>query len=68
MYFRTRPKNPDLLLRVGLATLVVASLVNLFVRPAPGMGADVVDAAKGFLYGVAIATMLLSVVWRRRMR
>lgn len=68
MLLRAGFKNWKLLRQIGLSALVVASLVNLFWHASPGVGADVVDAVKGFLYGVSIATLLLSIVWQRRMR
>ena len=68
MLFRTRFTNSDWLLRIGLATLVLASLANLFLRHVPDPAADLADGLKGFLYGIAIAAMLLGLIKRRAPR
>ena len=53
------------LLRIGYAALIVASLAQWFLRPGPHLGGDAVDGAKGFLYGIAIGSLLLG-LWQRR--
>jgi len=52
-------KDPAVQVRVGLVFLVLASLARFLLHPAAGRAADVMDAVEGFLYGVAIAAMLV---------
>jgi hypothetical protein len=63
---RSRLKDSATTLRVGLSFLILASLSRWFLHPSARLSENVVDAAKGFLYGVAIACMLLSLVLGRR--
>ena len=54
-------KNPRVMIQIGLAALVLASLTMHFVHPTASFPADAKDGLTGFLYGVAIAAMLLGV-------
>jgi hypothetical protein len=47
-------------MRVGLIALIVASVTNFLVHRANQVPADWVDVVIGFLYGTAIALLLLS--------
>lgn len=53
--------------RVGLSFLILASLSRWFLRPGANLSGSVVDATTGFLYGVAIGSLLAS-LWLRRPR
>jgi hypothetical protein len=57
-------KNPRILWQLGLGAFVLANLTMHFLRPGPSFSGDAKDGLTGFLYGVAIAAMLLG-VWRR---
>jgi hypothetical protein len=61
---RDRFRDPDTLMRFGMATLIVANVARYLLHPTPVIGEDLIDGAVGFLFGVAIGTLLLS-VWRR---
>jgi len=52
------------LMVVGMACLAVASVTNWYLRRHTGIGEDTVDFASGLLYGIAIGTLLLSIVRR----
>jgi hypothetical protein len=66
MNFPSRLKDPNTLIRIGLVFLIIAGLSRWFLRPAD-FSEGVIDAAKGFLYGVAIACLLLG-LWKNRGR
>lgn len=66
MNLRKRLKNPSVAMRVGMSSLILASASRFFLHPRGWLSADMVDAVTGFLYGIAIATLLLSVVLHRR--
>jgi hypothetical protein len=57
-------KSSRSLLLLGMAALVAANLAMHFLRPGPSFSGDAKDGLSGFLYGVAIAAMLLGI--RRR--
>jgi hypothetical protein len=59
-------ENPRVLLQLGLAAFVLANLSMHFVHPTASFSADAKDGLTGFLYGVAIAAMLLGIVKRGR--
>jgi hypothetical protein len=52
--------NPKLLLRLGMTFLILALLSQRFLHPA-GINENLLDGAKGVLFGVAIALNLLFV-------
>ena len=53
--------NPKLLLRLGMTFLVLALLSQRFLHPTAGISENLLDGAKGVLFGVAIAFNLLFV-------
>jgi hypothetical protein len=59
--------SPQGVIRTGLVFLIVASLFRLFVKPGEAMSENVVDGLTGFLYGLAIATLLMG-LWLRRIK
>jgi hypothetical protein len=65
MFLRTYRLSPKTILRVGMVSLIAAMVSLRFLRRWTGMNPDVADGITGFLYGIAIATMLLS-IWMRR--
>jgi hypothetical protein len=58
-------KHPRIQSSLGAAFLVIASAWKWFVHPSAGFPESVVDGACGFLYGVSIALLLLSLRRRR---
>ena len=68
MRLKPRRKDPATTMRVGLSFLILASLSRWLLHPSARLSESLVDAATGFLYGVAIACMLLSLVLGRRKR
>jgi len=63
-----RNMRSSTVMRFGLIALVAASLSSGLFRRAAPTHADLVDGIDGFLYGVAIATLLLSLWMGRRDR
>ena len=59
MNVRLALKNPATQVRIGLATLALALIARMVLTPARGFTADWVDGGEGFLFGVAIAAMLV---------
>lgn len=59
-------KDPNLVLRLGLAFLILAMLTNFFLHPSARFGDGVTDGLKGMLYGFAIGMLLLSIRLRAR--
>lgn len=57
---RERLRDTRLRLRIGAASLILASLASWFLRQTSPPWQGVADAATGTLYGIAIAFMLLS--------
>jgi hypothetical protein len=53
------------MLRLGLLAMAVGGTLRIFVHPASTAWQDRLDALTGFLYGVAICSILLS-LWKRR--
>ena len=68
MHLRNPLKDATTAMRAGMSALILASFTRWFLRPSARLGPDVVDAAMGLLYGVAIGCLLLSVALNRRAR
>ena len=66
MMLRLGAGNPDIVLRIGLVALVVASVFSYVVRHTGAIRESVADPLSGFLFGVAIATLLLSIRLRAK--
>ncbi len=64
MTLRTKLKDPKVLMMIGLVALVCANLARYAFRTAASDG--VPDFVMGGFYGIAIPTLLLSVVRRSR--
>jgi hypothetical protein len=60
--------RPQGVLRIGLVFLILASLWKLFVHPGATFSDGFVDGSTGFLYGLAIGTLLLGIWLTRRSR
>ena len=58
MIFRNREKNPQAMMRVGMASLAVALLWPRFLPVTGGLGPDAVDGLRGVLIGVSIGLNL----------
>jgi hypothetical protein len=59
MNIRLALKNPATQVRIGLVALVVALVTRMVVTRTHGLSGDWVDGGEGFLFGVAIAAMLV---------
>jgi len=66
MSLRSLMKDPASTMRLGMAFLILASLSRWFLHPGAWLSADVIDALTGFLYGMTIGLLLLSITLRRR--
>jgi hypothetical protein len=65
MNFRERLKRPDVMIRIGLASLAMSGLMRLFLHPPDVFWRDVFDGMSGFLTGITIAAILLG-LWKQR--
>jgi hypothetical protein len=61
MFFRRTFQNPRMLIQIGLLAFLLANLSMRFLHPTASFPEDAKDGLSGFLYGVAIATMLLGI-------
>jgi hypothetical protein len=68
MLLRQRPLNPNALVSMGMACLVVALVVPRFVHPSARVGEDLFDGFRGLLIGLSIGLNLLGVWLRSRPR
>jgi hypothetical protein len=62
----SRLRNPHVVRTAGLVFLIIANVSNYFLARITGFSKDLVDAGNGFLFGVAIALILLSMVATKR--
>ncbi len=53
--------NPKAALKIGMAALLLASVLNVLSRWVHGFAGDAVDGGMGLMYGIAIGLLLLSV-------
>ena len=60
MLLRKRVK-PNAMLMAGMFSLVVANVVHWFLARHTHVSEDMVDLTTGFLFGIAIATLLLGI-------
>ncbi len=68
MLLHDRRKNAPRMLMLGLAALVVANVGGHVVERKLALAASVADVLRGFLHGVAIATLLLGAYLASRAR
>ena len=61
MLLRLDARNADAVFRIGLVAFLVASIFAYAVRHTGAIRESVADPLGGFLYGVAIATMLIGI-------
>jgi uncharacterized membrane protein YhhN len=66
MLLRLNAKNPDLIFRIGLVAFLVANVFAYVVRHTSAIRESVADPVSGFLYGVAIATLLIGIRLRAK--
>lgn len=64
MNLRKKLQDPNLLMRLGMVFLILASLANYFLHPTSRFSEGALDGTKGLLYGLSIGFLMLS-VWRR---
>ena len=65
MNLKEHVKNSKTMMRVGMASLVLASLARWFLHPNAILSANWTDGVTGFLYGVSIASLLQSLRTRK---
>jgi hypothetical protein len=63
MILRKRLKTQTVL-AIGMMAMAIAGVANLFLRRHLALSENAADAIIGFLYGIAISTMLFG-IWRR---
>jgi hypothetical protein len=61
MLLRRSFQNPRALIQIGFLALVLANLSLRFLHATPSFPEDAKDVLTGFLFGVAIAAMLVGV-------
>ena len=61
MNFHKPAKNFNPLMTLGLVLLVVANVTSYLLKRGGNLSESVVDGTSGFLFGVAIAVLLLSI-------
>ena len=66
MLIRKSIKDPNMLLMLGCVALVVANVGQYLLNRDHAVRESIADPVSGFLFGVAIATLLLAIVARRR--
>ena len=66
MLLRSQEKHPRMLLTLGLSFLVLGGLARLFLPPGAHLSANLVDGMTGFLYGLAIALLVMNLIVNRR--
>lgn len=60
MTFRSRIKQPAVLIRIGAAGLILFNLAHWFLHPVTSVARGFVDGASGAMLGVAIACFLIA--------
>ena len=68
MRVRNPMKDPVAAMRLGMSSLILASLSHWFLQRDGRLESGLVDGGCGFLYGVAIACLLQSLRLNRRGR
>ena len=63
---RMHLKDKRTMVRVGSCFLILASLSRWFLHPGPGVSEMAVDGIVGLLYGISIASLLVSLRLRAR--
>src|SRR5260221_13803288 len=63
---RDRFGNPNTMMRIGMAFLLIANVARYFLRPTSAISQGWIDGSVGLLFGLAIGSLLLSL--RRRSR
>jgi hypothetical protein len=63
---RNRMKDPNVMMIAGCVALAVANGGQYLLHRNGAFPESIADGVSGFLFGVAIATLLLSIVLRRR--
>lgn len=64
MLLRQRLQNPNALIRMGMACLLVALVLPRVVHPSARLGADLFDGFRGLFIGLSIGLNLWG-VWLR---
>jgi hypothetical protein len=57
---------PNITLALGCIALIVANVAQYFLRRNNAVPESIADPVSGFLFGIAIGTLLLSIVLRTR--
>ena len=59
-------RNPNIIMILGLVVLIVANVAQYFLHRNGAFPDSIADPVSGFLFGIAIGTLLLSIVLRTR--
>lgn len=68
MFLRNRPKNPKMMIRVGMACLIVFNVWPRFVPRIVPVGEHTIDFTRGVLLGAAMALILWAARLNARQR
>ena len=60
MNLRNRLKDPAVMMRIGMACLLLGNLSHWLLHPSTRFGQNLADGAFGALLGVSIGSLLLS--------
>jgi hypothetical protein len=66
MLLRKRLKDPNLMRMVGCVALIVANVAQFVLHRNGALPESISDPVSGFLFGIAIGTLLLSIIMRVR--
>jgi len=66
MILRRKFENPQVLMQLGMLSLIIALFSQRFLHPNAWMGENLIDGLNGALMGMSIGLNLLYVVVRRR--
>ena len=66
MNLRKRLQYPNVMMRVGLVLMILASVAKYFLHPTAHFGEGWADGTIGLLYGLCIGCLLLSIRLRGR--
>jgi hypothetical protein len=66
MTVRKRLQSPAALTRIGMLALLIGLLLNRILHPTPAFSENLIDGARGVLYGISAGCLLLANRTRHR--